>query len=188
MNKVRKVEDVIFDMVEECIEATERLESADGPRLTARARDSQTVRSRWVSLLFSRPVLRLGVLGLGVVGLGAVIASCAGDRQAEPTIESIDFTPRLLVSVDDTGFTVAKGDTDNPLITADPASAPVGTLIEIRNAGSVDHRVTNEAATDTGVMQPGDNTTVVLATEGDLELRDDASGATLKITVTPRSA
>ena len=136
------------------------------------------MRSRWVSLVF----------GLGVLGLGLVVASCAGDHQAEPTIESVNFTPRLIVSVDDNGFHVAKGETDNPSISADPASAPEGTVIEIRNAGSVDHRVTNDAAIDTGVMQPGDSTTVVLTTAGDLELHDATSGATLTIDVTPRAA
>ena len=134
------------------------------------------MRSRWVSLVF----------GLVALGLVTVVASCSGDHQAEPTIGSVDFTPRLVVSVDDRGFAVAKGDTDNPAITADPASAPEGTVIEIRNSGSADHRVTNEAAIDTGIMQPGDSTTVVLTTAGDLELREAASGATLTINVTPR--
>jgi hypothetical protein len=135
------------------------------------------VRSRWLSLVFV-------LVGVGLV---PVVASCAGDHRAEPTIESVNFTPKLVVSVDDRGFTVAKGESDNSSITANPASAPQGTVIEIRNAGAVDHRVTNDAAVDTGVMQPGDSTTVVLTTEGDLELHDAASGATLTISVTPRS-
>jgi hypothetical protein len=145
---------------------------------TVRARDSHVVRSRWVPLLFS----------LLVLGLVPVVASCGGDHQAEPTLASVNFTAKLVVSVDETGFAVTKGETDNPAITAEPASAPEGTVIEIRNAGSVDRRVTDEAAIDTGVMQPGDSTTVVLTTPGDLELHDAASGATLTINVTPRAA
>ena len=123
-----------------------------------------------------------------VLGLVPLVASCSGDHAAEPTIGSVNFTAKLMVSVDDNGFAVAKGETDNPAITAEPASAPEGTVIEIRNTGSVDRRVTNEAAIDTGVMQPGDGTTVVLTTQGDLELHDAASGATLTINVTPRAA
>jgi hypothetical protein len=150
----------------------------DDPRPTARARDLQAVRSRCVPL----------VSCLIVLGLVPLIASCAGDHQAEPTIGSVNFTPRLVVSVDEVGFAVAKGETDNPAITADPASAPEGTVIEIRNTGSAERRVTNEAAIDTGVMQPGDSTTVVLTTQGELELHDAASEATLMINVTPRAA
>jgi hypothetical protein len=129
----------------------------------------------------SRFLLVAVVLGLAV---GAV--ACSGDHRAEPTLGSVNFTPRLVVSVDDSGFEVARGETDNASITADPASAPAGTVIEIRNAGSTDRRVTNNATIDTGVMQPGDSTTVVLTTEGDLELHDAESNAELTIAVTAR--
>jgi hypothetical protein len=131
------------------------------------------VRSRWLL-----PI---------AVALLPLFASCGGDHEAQPTIESVDFSPRLLVSVGDAGFVVTTGDTDNASITADPPSAPEGTVIEIRNTGATDRRVTDDSTIDTGVMQPGDSTTVVLTTEGDLELRDAADGATVKITVTPRA-
>ncbi len=123
-----------------------------------------------------------------VLALGPLVASCAGDHQAEPTIASVDFTPRLVVSVDDGGFSVTRGDTDKAEVTADPPSAPAGTVIEIRNVGTSDHRVTNDSTVDTGIMQPGDSTTVVLTTEGDLELQDAGGGATVTIAVTPRAA
>lgn len=121
-----------------------------------------------------------------VVGLSTVVAACAGDHPAEPTISTVPFTPRLVVTVDDSGFAVARGQTDDPSISADPPTAPTGTVIEVRNGGSGDHRVTNGGAIDTGVLQPGDTTTVVLRDVGDLELRDDTTDATVTIAVTAR--
>lgn len=132
------------------------------------------MRSRWLISCF--------------VVLAPFVMSCAGDHPAEPTIGSVNFTPRLIVTVDDGGFDVARGDAANPAVTDDPPAAPEGTVIEIRNDGTRDHRVTAGTAIDTGIMQPGDSTTVVLTAEGDLELHDAESGATLTISVTPRTA
>lgn len=131
------------------------------------------MRSRWL-------------LVLAVVGLALVTPACAGDHPAEPTIGSIDFTPRLVLEVHDQGFEVSRGDTDDPAVTADPPSAPEGTVIEIRNAGSTDHRVSDGSTVDTGILQPGDTTTVVLTTQGDLDLRDTGTDASVTVAVTAR--
>ena len=129
------------------------------------------MRSRWL------------ILCLVLVPFGA---ACAGDHPAEPTLGSVNFTPRLIVTVDEAGFGVERGETTNAAITADPPSAPEGTVVEIRNGGSRDHRITTDAAIDTGIMQPGDTTTVVLTTEGELVLHDAASDQSLTVAVTPR--
>lgn len=136
------------------------------------ARDSTAVRSRWFVLV--------------VLVLAPLVAGCTGDEGTEPTLTSTDFTPRLVVSIDAQGFEVRRGDTDDPAITADPPSAPSGTVIEISNEGERENRVSNDGTVDTGVLQPGDSTVVVLTTEGDLELHDQA-GHEVTITVTPRA-
>lgn len=115
-----------------------------------------------------------------------VAASCAGDHEAEPTIPSVNFTPRLVVLVDADGFTVEAGERSDGT-EMDPPSVPAGSVIELRNADNTDHRITAGTTIDTGVMRPGDSTTVVMTTEGETELRDRVGGAMLAITVTPRA-
>lgn len=131
------------------------------------------MRSRWFVLVV-------------VVALAPVVAACAGDQGTEPMLTSTDFTPRLVISVDDQGFSVRRGDTENPAISADPPTAPAGTVIEISNEGERENRVSNDGTVDTGVLQPGDSTVVVLTTDGDLELHDQA-GHEVTVTVTPRA-
>jgi hypothetical protein len=137
------------------------------------ARESLVVRSRWLLVVV-------------VLGLPVLAAACAGDHPAAPTIGSVDFTPRLVLQVDEQGFEVDRGVTDDPVVTADPPSAPEGTVIEIRNGGSTDHRVTDGGTLDTGILRPGDTTTVVLTAEGDLDLHDAETGATITVAVTAR--
>lgn len=127
--------------------------------------------------------MRLRPLVLVAVVLASPLVACSGDRGTEPTLPTVELSPRLVVSVDDDGFSVERGDTDDPAITADPPAAPTGTVIEVRNDGDSDNRVSDDDTIDTGVMRPGDTTTVVLTSEGPLELRD-ASGHALTIDVT----
>jgi hypothetical protein len=123
------------------------------------------------------------VMVLGVLP----VVSCGGDHDAEPTIPSVDFTPRLVVVVTGAdGLAVEPGGRPEGTQLS-PASVPSGSVIEVRNEDSRDHRITAGTTIDTGVMRPGDNTTVVMTTEGDTELRDRETGATLVITVTPRA-
>jgi hypothetical protein len=72
-------------------------------------------------------------------------------------------------------------------VTLDPPSVPAGSVIEVRNADNDDHRITADTTIDTGIMRPDDTTTVVMTTEGDIELRDVDSGDALTITVTART-
>jgi hypothetical protein len=122
-----------------------------------------------------------------VVVLALVLTACSGDAGTEPTLGSIDFTPGLVVSIDDQGFEVSRGSTEDSAISTDPPSAPSGTVIEISNDGDRDNRVSNDSTVDTGVLRPGESTVVVLTTDGDLVLRDLA-GHEVTITVTPRAA
>lgn len=124
-------------------------------------------------------------LVIGVVLAVASLTSCAGDRDAEPTVASVDFTPRLVLVVSPDGLEVEEG--DRPGASLDPPSVPAGSVVEVRNDAPDERRVVSGSTIDTGVMQPGDTTTVVLAAEGDVELRDTATGATTTIAVTARA-
>jgi hypothetical protein len=117
------------------------------------------------------------------IALLSVLTGCAGDREAEPTIPSVDFTPRLVVVVSADGLSVERGERFHDA-QLDPPSVPSGSVVEVRNDDSGDHRITAGSAVDTGVMRSGDTTTVVLTNEGETELRDRETGATLTITVT----
>jgi len=115
-----------------------------------------------------------------------LFGACAGDHRAEPTIPSVNFAPLLVVSVTADGLTVERGEQDAD-VSLDPPSLPAGSVVEVRNADSEDHRITAGTTIDTGIMHPGDTTTVVITTEGDVEVRDVDSGAALTITVTART-
>lgn len=134
-------------------------------------------------MLARRPPLTIAAIALTI---GALTAGCASDQDAEPTIASVDFTPRLVVLARDDALAVEPGPRDDGVV-LDPPSVPAGSVIEVRNAGNEDHRITAGTTIDTGVMRPGDSTTVVMATAGDVVLRDVDSGDTLVITVTART-
>jgi hypothetical protein len=117
---------------------------------------------------------------------GLLFSGC-GDRDPEPTVASVDFTPRAVVTVDESALRIEGTDAATAPIDGDDPVLTAGTVVEIRNVGTDAHRIVAGTVIDTGVMEPGDATTVVLANEGDLEVRDLDSGRTLTLTVEPRS-
>lgn len=125
---------------------------------------------------------------IGIATLALPIA-CSTSQHAEPTVPEIDFTPHSSISVDETGMSL------------DPQSnsegqVPKGSVIEIRNTGKETHRIrgirdSSKAGTietvvfDTGIMNPGDTTTIVLTDTGKLSVRDvQLADQTLEIIVT----
>jgi hypothetical protein len=134
------------------------------------------------------PVVSKCALTAIAVVLVSVFTACAGDRSPEPTVATVDFTPRLVVSVDDAGFHIEATGTSRPSVDRDHPVVPAGTVIEIRNTGTGPRRVVARSTLDTGVMESGDTTTVVLDEAAELELRDVDDGNTLVVTVEPRDA
>lgn len=129
------------------------------------------------------------IAGLAFIGLCAT--GCTDHRSNEPRVAQVDFTPKKTISVDDEGLAVGSS--------ADAAtiSLPKGTVIEIRNTGSINHRVQGWISTpggrdallyDTGIMFPGDSTIVMLSTVDTVTFTDvDARERTLSIDVTAKS-
>ena len=137
--------------------------------------------------------LRIEIVAVAVAA-GIVLTLSACGRPAEPyqpTLPSIDFTPKLVITVDDTGLRPSVGPRSDPDVQLDPLTLREGSVVEIVNGGSRDHRVKASGLVDTGVMRPGERVTLGLTKEltedTAYELRDLADPThTLGITVKPR--
>jgi hypothetical protein len=124
----------------------------------------------------SRLGLRFGLL----LATTALVAGCTGDHGAEPTIASVDFTPRSVVVVRDDG-TLALGQGDQTM--------EVGSVLVIRNDSDQPRRVRAGTTIDTGLLRPGDSTVVVLSSTGELDLREgDDPARSMRLTVVDRDA
>ena len=104
--------------------------------------------------------MRCAVIGLVVV----VLSGCVDPQPSTPAaadLEAIDLSPDHTVAVDDRGF--------------DPAELEVraGDVIRLVNEGTDEHTFTADGQRfDTGIMEPGDHTTVVLTEPGEVAYRD----------------
>jgi hypothetical protein len=128
-----------------------------------------------------------GVLVAGVLMATIVCGGCSGDATKTPTVATTNFAPTAVLQVGDRGqlqFLLH-------VVTAE-GSVPAGSVLLVANAGKDDHRLqaSNGSGTtvfDTGTLQPGDETTVVLAEAGRLTLRDVPTGREVQLEVTPRT-
>jgi hypothetical protein len=110
-----------------------------------------------------------------VVALTASISvSCRGDREREPTIPDVDFTPVLIIAVDDEGIRAEQGPRQREGVNVDPPRVPSGSVVELRNAGEDEHRLVGDDGNlfDTGIMLPGGTTTLVVTEVGEIDIRD----------------
>jgi hypothetical protein len=155
-----------------------------------------------------RPALLLLTL---VMTTSVLLTGCGEDQTGQPGVTQTDFSPRLVVTVDDRGLTATvgpRGEGDER-VSADPARLPAGSVMEIRFAGTGEARVvgtltapgatpadpedrdvaTSAPLVDTGIQFPGDDVTVVLADPGTLVLspRDEPS-RTLTVEISPSAA
>lgn len=161
-----------------------------------------------MSSLRTRAAAAAVALGVAVVG-PLSLAGCGEDQTGQPGIPDVDFTPTLVVRVEEDGLIAevgpkGEGDAD---VAADPASLPAGSVVEITVAAPGDHRVIGQLTppgeeppdlsdldvatpaplVDTGIQRDGDTVTVVLSTPGTLELHDEAApDRSLTIEVTGR--
>lgn len=110
-------------------------------------------------------------------GAASVLVGCGADPSA-PTpedIRAIDVSPDHTITVDEDGF--------------DPAALEIraGEVVLFVNGGDEPHSFTAEDRFDTGRLEPGEDTTVVLTTPGEITYQDvedpDAEGT---LTVLPR--
>lgn len=106
---------------------------------------------------------------LGAAGL--LVGACGEADPSSPTPEDlrqIDLSPDHTITVDDDGF--------------DPAELAVtsGDVVLLVNEGTGLHSFTAEERFDTGRMEPGDETTLVLTEPGEIPYEDlenpDAEG------------
>jgi hypothetical protein len=159
----------------------------------------------------ARTRLAGAVLSLVVLG-GVALTGCGEDQTGQPGIPEVDFTPRLVVEVDrgDMSASVGPRGEGDSAVSADPASVPTGSVVELRFSGPGEQRVvgylippgedppdlddpavaTPAPLVDSGIQRDGGTVTVVLSTPGRLELRDHADtageGPTFPIEITER--
>lgn len=100
---------------------------------------------------------------LVLAGAVALLAACVDPKPSSPTAEDlrdIDLSPDHTITVDEDGF--------------HPASLEItsGEVLLLVNEGEERHSFTAEERFDTGRMEPGDETTVVLTEPGEIPYRD----------------
>ena len=105
-------------------------------------------------------------MGRGALAAAAavlLVGGCVDPKPSSPTPEdlaAIDFTPDHTITVDEDGF--------------DPAALEVraGDVVLLVNAGTGLHSFTADERFDTGRLEPGDETTMVLSEPGEIPYRD----------------
>ena len=126
--------------------------------------------SRWLAVVLSAAGLVL-------------VAGCAGSAAKSPTVASVPFDPTAELHIGDTGqltFMLHE-------VSSGAAAVPAGSVLLVVNDGQVDHRIRAGSTFDTGTLQPGNETTIVLSDEGELTLVDTTTGREAQLTVTPRA-
>ena len=121
---------------------------------------------RRVTVALGPTMVRLMVVAGALVTVTGCGPDGSGSRPFEPTLPTVDFRPKLVLVVDDAGVQAQEGERADPAVRTDPPVVPSGSVIEVRNGGTRDHRLRGGTAFDTGIMRPGEQTTVVLTNPG----------------------
>ncbi|MGV3760389.1 MAG: cupredoxin domain-containing protein [Actinomycetota bacterium] len=116
--------------------------------------------------------LALASAAAAIVALGG----CVDPKPSTPTPEdlrAIDLSPDHTITVDEDGF--------------DPATLEVrsGEVVLLVNDGDDLHSFTAEERFDTGRMEPGEETTLLLTEPGEIPYRDLESDAAGVLTILP---
>ena len=108
-----------------------------------------------------RPAARIA-LALAILTLGAT--ACTGTAAREPTVATTNFSPKLLLEVNEDGFVWKRGPRDDPSVSVPDGSAPptvpIGTVMEVTNTGRREHWLDAGKTFDTGQIKPGDKTLI----------------------------
>lgn len=97
------------------------------------------------------------------IWLPLALAGCGDPKPSSPTpadIAAIDMSPDHTIVVDDDGFE------------PDSIEVEAGDVVLLVNRGTGLHSFTADERFDTGRMQPGDETTLVLTEPGEIPYRD----------------
>ncbi len=141
-----------------------------------------------------------------VTACGLVGAACEPRTDAQPTVASVDFAPRLLVTVDGEGAVSADaGPNDGAQLRHgdEPGwQLPQGSVVELRVDGQARRLVVSRLALtaapddepttwlDTGRLEPGERTVLALTQPGRYTFADPTAGSAgaggLTLVVTPR--
>ena len=112
--------------------------------------------------------LRAGLTLVALVGV-ATLAGCPSPDGRQPTVSSVNFTPKLVLEVNDEGFDWRRGPREDPGVTIPEGErAPTvdrGTVINIVNTGQREHWVEAGKSFDSGRMKPGERMVVALTEE-----------------------
>jgi hypothetical protein len=135
----------------------------------------------------SRSARSLGAFAVAAAMAITGLSGCGGDDRPQPTLSSVNFTPKLIVTMSDRHLVLSKGPRDDATISfggpdatmPDPkfpggpteATVPAGTVIEVVNDGPGTHRLQGDTVFDTGVLRKGERTTVVLTNDGSTDKR-----------------
>lgn len=100
---------------------------------------------------------------VGLLGAALAVAGCVDPKPSSPTPEdlaAIDLSPDHTIAVDDDGF--------------DPEELEVraGEVVLLVNEGTGRHSFTAVERFDTGRLEPGDSTTLVLTEPGEIPYLD----------------
>lgn len=130
-----------------------------------------------------RTAHRLLVAPLAVAaGLAVGLVGCGEEPEdALPTIPSIDMTPVLVLSLDGGQVIAEDGPSERAPASLDPPTVAGGSVLEVRNQGDDPARLRAAGAFDTGVLEPGERTVVVVVNDGSEDRRlplDDGEQAT----------
>jgi hypothetical protein len=117
---------------------------------------------RRVTVALGPTMVRLMVVAGALVPVMGCGPDGSASRPFEPTLPTVDFRPKLVLVVDDAGVRAEAGERTDPAVHTDPPVVPSGSVIEVRNGGTRDHRLRGDTAFDTGIMRMGEQTTVVL--------------------------
>lgn len=103
------------------------------------------------------------LVGPGAAAACLLLGGCLSPKPSSPTaadLAKIDLTPDHTITVDDDGF--------------DPAALEVraGDVVRLVNQGPGPHSFSADTRFDTGRLQPGDETILVLTEPGKISYRD----------------
>lgn len=110
---------------------------------------------------------------------GVLVTGCVDPKPSSPTAEDlrdIDLSPVHTVTVDEDGF--------------EPADLEIrsGEVVLLVNGGEELHSFTADERFDTGRLEPGEDTTLVLSAPGEIPYRDlENPDHEATITVVPRA-
>jgi len=96
-------------------------------------------------------------------GASVAASACGGSASTEPTLTSVNFSPKVLIEIRPGGLHFAKGPREDRDLLLEPPTFGSGTVSEITNATTTVQRLQGDGGKvfDTGLLQPGDRTTVV---------------------------